>query len=457
MVSITCRLVVAISLWSPFTGAQVVIPAPNGTYTVALSILELKNPDSIQPYAPEVEVPALMLSVFYPTHDEETVKRPYMDTDTAIFEDLSQAQQSGLDSKPGTFQKLSMQLAANGSKVAQPEGDGGWPILVFGCALGTSRLFYSALLSQVASTGYVVVAYDTPYDTDIVVYPNGENITASETVTAALDTTNATAVEHFLIADVNVRAQDASFIVTSFNNNSFAASVIPGCSSCLNTTHVGYFGHSIGGSAGATLLLNDTRIAGAVNMDGAVTGHVVSQGLDRPFMLMAVSGQTRDGKLANVTNWAAFWSNLRGPSFDLIVNDAAHYTYSDLPLVLDLLGIFPTNETVLDSLELTSMNGTRAHHIVTTYIVTFFDWLLKNGSDYMLKNTNLDFPEVSLDLGDTEAFSNGTVIDVVNGTVISKPGSGSSGDENAATPTSTRSQSAWVVVFLIVLSLIFSE
>lgn len=295
-------------------------------------------------------------------------------------------------------------------------------------------------------------------------------------MTAALDTTNATAVEHFLIADVNVRAQDASFIVTSFNNNSFAASVIPGCSSCLNTTHVGYFGHSIGGSAGATLLLNDTRIAGAVNMDGAVTGHVVSQGLDRPFMLMAVSGQTRDGKLANVTNWAAFWSNLRGPSFDLIVNDAAHYTCkyqmpssklpmmvtdghadSDLPLVLDLLGIFPTNETVLDSLELTSMNGTRAHHIVTTYIVTFFDWLLKNGSDYMLKNTNLDFPEVSLDLGDTEAFSNGTVIGVVNGTVISKPGSGSSGDENAATPTSTRSQSAWVVVFLIVLSLIISE
>lgn len=159
MLSITCRLLVAIFLCSQSTGAQVMIPAPNGTYTVGLSILELKNTDSIQPYAPDVEVPDLMLSVFYPTDNKETAQRPYMDEDTAVFEDLAQAQQSGLDSKAGTFQQLSLQLAVNGSHVAQPEGDGGWPMLVFGCALGTTRLFYSALLSQVASAGYVVVAY----------------------------------------------------------------------------------------------------------------------------------------------------------------------------------------------------------------------------------------------------------------------------------------------------------
>lgn len=171
-----------------------------------------------------------------------------------------------------------------------------------------------------------LTSLDTPYDTDIVVYPDGRNITANETVTAASGSPDELYIQQFLNADVDARAQDASFIITSFNNNSFAASVIPGCNSCLNTTHVGYFGHSVGGCAGATVMVNDTRVAGAINLDGAVFGDVVEQGLDRPFMLMAITGQTREGKLANITNWAALWANLRGPSFDLILNDAAHYT-----------------------------------------------------------------------------------------------------------------------------------
>ena len=167
---------------------------------------------------------------------------------------------------------------------------------------------------------------DMPYDADIVVYPDGRNVTTSEAVAVASDSTDIATVEKVLIADINARAQDASFIITSFNNGSFAGSVIPGCDSCLNTTHVGYFGHSVGGCAGATLMLNDTRVAGAINFDGAVFGDVVEQGLDRPFMLMATTGQTREGSLANITNWATLWSNLRGPSFDLILNDAKHYT-----------------------------------------------------------------------------------------------------------------------------------
>lgn len=83
----------------------------------------------------------------------------------------------------------------------------------------------------------------------------------------------------------------------------------------------------MGGGAGATLLLNDTRIAGAMDWDGAVVGDVIHEGLDKPFMLMATTGQVRDGDLAvgQGTNWARLWPNLRGPSFDLVLNGAAHY------------------------------------------------------------------------------------------------------------------------------------
>lgn len=79
------------------------------------------------------------------------------------------------------------------------------------------------------------------------------------------------------------------------------------------------------------------------------------------------------------------------------------------------------------------MNGTRAHHIVTTYTVAFFDWLLKGGPDNLLKAPNPEFPEVSLDTGNTEVFSNGTVFTVENSTVVDSP---VAGHKNSATSTS---------------------
>ena len=116
---------------------------------------------------------------------------------------------------------------------------------------------------------------------------------------------------------------------------------------------------------------------------------------------------------------------------------------SDFPLIFDLLDILPTNETVQTTVQVTGMNGTRAHHIVTTYAVTFFDWLFKGGSDDLLKNTSVDFPEVSVDTGDTEVFSNGTVLSATNGTVISKGGSGPSAVKSSATRNSLRRNWYW--------------
>lgn len=99
------------------------------------------------------------------------------------------------------------------------------------------------------------------------------------------------------------------------------------------------------------------------------------------------------------------------------------------------------------------MNGTRAHHIVSTYAVTFFDWLLKGGSDDLLRNTSPDFPEISLDAGDKEVFSNGTVVSTVNGTVISSGGSGPSEYKNLAIPSLTREKRYFAWEFLLMLLL----
>lgn len=142
---------------------QVVIPASNGTYTVGRSILTMTNYDSVQLFAPSLMPPKLEISVYYPTDSKTTVNVPYMPPETALFEDIEQRMNPpyGLNTPNGTFERLMVQLAPNGTSIAQPQNGGTWQVLLFGAGEATTRWFYSTLASQIASTGYVVILYDT--------------------------------------------------------------------------------------------------------------------------------------------------------------------------------------------------------------------------------------------------------------------------------------------------------
>ena len=142
---------------------QVVIPAPNGSYTVGRSILTMINYDSVQLFAPSPMPPKLEISVYYPTDSETTVNVQYMPPETALFEDIEQRMNPpyGLNTPNGTFERLVVQLAPNGTSIAQPQDSSTWQVLLFGAGEATTRWFYSTLASQIASTGYVVILYDT--------------------------------------------------------------------------------------------------------------------------------------------------------------------------------------------------------------------------------------------------------------------------------------------------------
>ena len=142
---------------------QVVIPAPNGTYTVGRSILTMTNYDSVQLFAPSLMPPKLEISVYYPTDSKTTVDVPYMPPETALFEDIEQRMNPpyGLNTPNGTFERLMVQLAPNGTSIALPQDSSKWQVLIFGAGEDTTRWLYSTLASQIASTGYVVILYDT--------------------------------------------------------------------------------------------------------------------------------------------------------------------------------------------------------------------------------------------------------------------------------------------------------
>ena len=372
---------------------QALLPKPDGAYEVGLSTMELIDNSRLQLFAPSVQQRHFMVSLFYPVHSRRsTTPANYMPPETAAFEDgseLSTTGSAGLVSPNGTFERLALQVAG---KSPQAQGTLDFPIVLFSPGEATTRLFYSAIAQTIASSGYIVITIDAPHDVDIVEYPDGSTDLINTTVT------NAATIADADLA-VSTRAQDASFVLDQLRNASVISQLIPGCSKGLNVQKVAMFGHSLGGAATAAAMLNDSRIAGGIAMDGTLYGPVVQEGLDRPFMLMAHTNHTRvagNGTGDADSSWFDFWSNLRGFKLDIILANSLHYTFSDLPIVLETLGIVP-NATIATNLQVTNLNGSRALKIVTTYVTAFLDMVLKDETSPLLEGPVEEFPEVTFE------------------------------------------------------------
>ncbi len=372
------------------TAGQLLLPKPNGAFQVGLGTMELIDKSKIQPFAPTVQPRKLMVSLFYPVSSrKQTSPVKYMPPETAVFEDGWESSIYALASPNGTFEKLALQLACRSSRT---RGTPDFPIVLFSPAQGTTRLFYSVIAQTIASSGYIVITIDAPYDVDIVQYPDGSEALVNQTVAA-----NATADDINLA--VSTRAQDASFVLDQLRNPSVVSQLIPGSSQGLNVDKVAMFGHSLGGAATAAAMFNDKRIAGGLAMDGSLYGPVVQKGLDRPFMLMAHTNHTRtdDHNPNDPSNsWFDIWPHLHGWKLDIILANSLHYMFSDFPIVLETLGIIP-NATTANNLLVTNLNGSRALEIVTTYVTAFLDMVLKSRYSPLLQGPVVAFPEVSFE------------------------------------------------------------
>ena len=381
---VSCPLLLAAA-----NAGQALLPKPNGTFEVGVGTMELID-KRIQPFAPTVQPRRLMVSLFYPV-DSSCPTKPikYFPPETAAFEDDIERSHYALASPNGTFERLALQVAAESPRNRDATN---FPVVLFSPAEATNRLYYSVIAQTIASSGYIVVTIDAPYDVDIVEYPDGSVAIINSTIGP---NPPVTVVE----LAVSVRAQDASFVLNQLREESVISHLIPGASRGLDVRKVAMFGHSLGGAATAAALLNDSRIAGGIAMDGALFGPVVQKGLDKPFMFMAHTNHTRSNDSSPndpVNSWFDIWPKLTGWKLDIILANSLHYTFSDFPIVLETLGIVP-NATTAELLLVTDLDGKRALKIVTTYVTAFMDMVLKCKHSPLLQGPVPSFPEVTFE------------------------------------------------------------
>lgn len=273
----------------------------------------------------------------------------------------------------GSFTALELETCNDTNKAKDcPER---FPLVLFSGALGTSRLLYGNMLQSIAAAGYVVVSVDHPYDADIVEFPNGTNITAIDLETDA-----------DIDLALSTRVADIAFVYQQLNTKSAAAGLVP---ANLRSSNTAVIGHSLGGAAAASAMLALPYLHGGLNIDGTMFGSVLTAGLARPFMLLGHENKTQ----ATDPSWAAIWPKLSGWKAEYEVKGAAHYSFSDLPIITAALGLqelLPADvEQVLGSVE-----GVRMQSVTVTYTTAFLDFVLKSGKETALKRAGRLFAEV---------------------------------------------------------------
>lgn len=157
-----------------------------------------------------------------------------------------------------------------------------YPVVVLRAGLGALTIAYTALAEELASHGYVVVGFDVPYRTGVVVLPEGRvAVRPPHLNPETLPTSQQPALLDRLL---HAWVRDMTFAVDRLGASS-PGSAEP-FSSRLDLTRLAVVGHSLGGAAAAQFCHDDSRCRVGVNLDGALRGSVIQEGLRQPFMFV---------------------------------------------------------------------------------------------------------------------------------------------------------------------------
>ncbi|MFJ8645010.1 alpha/beta hydrolase family protein [Streptomyces sp. NPDC093546] len=337
---------------------RLALPRPTGPLPVGRDTLHLVDPGRPDPWVPQAGARELMVSLYYPARPGRGRTAPYMTTAEAraFLEDRDLAATVPAETLGGT--------RTHARPGAAPVR-GTFPLVVLSPGFTVNRATLTLLAEDLASRGYVVAAVDHAHESVGTAFPGGRLLTC-----AACDKVR----EAGYGAVPRVRAQDVSFLIDRLTGRHPAwrhARVI-------DRTRIGMAGHSVGGASAAATMARDPRLRAGANLDGGFFDTVPAGGLGgRPFLAM--------GTEEDQSSWVESWPRLDGWKRWLKVTGSGHFTFTDVPVLADQLGLLPPDEP---------LSGDRSQAITRRYVAAFFDLHLKGAAQPLLDGPSAEHPEV---------------------------------------------------------------
>ena len=350
--------------------ATELFPAPTGSYTVGTTSRYFIDEARDEPFtADTTDKRELMVQFWYPAAVEEgTAPAPYMPNSNLVVPEFNTI-----------FSNLGIELSLSSDKFAgfqshtfadAPISDlqPSYPVLIFSHGWTATPVFFSAQLEEMASHGYIVAGINHTYASTMTLFPDGHVVTFSDFFSDAA-TVAEIVVEDQIFMVNQLQALNADDPQSTFTGR-------------LNLEQLGVFGSSLGGAAAALACYQDSRFKAGIDEDGFLSGRVVQEGMDQPFMFMNNQHGTQNEE-------RVYQRLLRGPAYSLRFDGFEHVNFSDLPL-------WPDISPLIEASLIGDIDGLRSVQLTNAYVLAFFDKYLKGEDEPLLDGSSAEYPEVTI-------------------------------------------------------------
>ncbi|HTT17345.1 MAG TPA: hypothetical protein VMG82_00260 [Candidatus Sulfotelmatobacter sp.] len=274
------------------------LPSPAGPFAVGRAAFDWTDQTRSEALSKDGSAKReLMVYLWYPTNAKYATAKaaPYLPGAAAINK-LSDRELVEGDGKlwPAILSgKINSHAVEDVAVASNPNR---FPLLIFSHGLGSPVFHYTSFIEGLVSDGYVVASIEHTYEVNAVAFPDGRVVALSpiswgiygpQPPGISEEEASRKAVAWEKERD-NVWAADISFVLSQVEKlDRNPGSLFTGK---LDLTHVGAFGHSIGGRAVGRACQLDSRITACVNVDGApddgaVFNYPGAKSITQPFLL----------------------------------------------------------------------------------------------------------------------------------------------------------------------------
>jgi len=256
---------------------ETLLPTPTGPFAVGRTTYVWSDAAHLDPLAPQPGTKRELLAwVWYPA----VPRQPSQTVDDYLPAPWRTA--LGLQSGVLFTQFLTRDLSrvrAHSIRDAEvsPE-QRSYPVVIMRAGLAALTTDYTTLAEDLASHGYVVVGFDAPFRSFVVVFPDGRVITRAPQNNA--DLLGGAEQEQLANKLLQAWSADMGFALDQLQrlNASDPSGRFLGR---LDMQRVGVFGHSLGGATALQFCHDDSRCKAGIDVDGAPLGSVVADGVTR--------------------------------------------------------------------------------------------------------------------------------------------------------------------------------
>ena len=341
------------------------IAKTKGTYLVGTQNFQVVDSSRAMWFTDNIKGPRkLSVKIWYPVINVDSFsKAPYLNQHKIIGGAISK-----LFGVPEPLMDRAGGVKCNSWLNAFP-AKGKFPIVIYSHGHQSIKIANTSQAEEMASNGYIVIAFDHTYDAALTVIDNDNIIHTRSKLPQNDDEAASEKMIKRVKSQLKIRTDDISFIIDKIelkfsNDKSF--------SDIADFDNIGIFGHSFGGCTAISSAYNDNRIDAVLGLDAyflPLSKDLIKKDFNKPFVHI---GQVDWGTSNNYNIMEEFGKNNSKSSYHFSVKGSKHNDFTDFSQFTKLTRKFGSGE----------ISPKIIRNVMNDIMIGFFDAHLKDGQDF---------------------------------------------------------------------------